>query len=341
MNLREFSKKIGLSQTTISRAMNGHPEVKEATRLRVFEAAERLNYAPNVRAKAMATGRSMAIGHIVPLSSNPDMVNPIFSDFLAGAGESCIRHGYEIVLAFAEHGRLDHAYRALVAKGGVDGLIVHDPVLDDGRIEILNDLGLPYVMHGRSHRVELPYSWVDVNNKRAFERATNFLLDLGHRKIALVNGRADADFAARRQMGYESALRGAGIEPEPAMVRSGPMTEASGYAAARDLLAGPVRPTAFLVSSIFSAYGVRRAAEEAGLTLGRDLSVVIFDDDIAYLRNGGDVPRFTALRSSVHEAGLRASDLLFRLIAEPASGPFAELLEAEFIVGQSTGPVRE
>lgn len=341
MNLREFSKRIGLSQTTVSRAMNGHPEVKEETRKRVFEAAERMNYAPNTRARAMATGRTMAVGHIVPLSSNADMVNPIFSEFLAGAGESCIREGYDIVLNFADHLKLEQAYRGFVAKAGVDGLIVHDPVVDDGRIETLNALGIPYVMHGRSHRSELAYSWVDVNNKRAFERGANFLLDLGHRRIGLINGRADADFAVRRQMGYETALMAAGIAPDQDLVRCGPMTEASGYTAACGLLAMAEPPTAFLVSSVFAAYGARRAAAERGLILGRDLSVVIFDDDIGHLANGGDEPMFTALRSSVREAGRRASDMLFRLIADPGCGPLTDILEAEMIVGSSTGPLRQ
>lgn len=340
MNLKEFSKRIGRAQTTVSRAMNGHTDVKPATRQYILGEAERLGYAPNTRAKAMATGRSMAIGHIVPLPSNPDMVNPIFSDFLAGAGESCIRHGYEIVLAFAEYGKLEKAYRDLAAKGGVDGLIVHDPVLDDTRISILNGFGLPFVMHGRSHHVDLPYSWVDVNNKRAFERATHFLLDLGHKRIALINGRAEADFAARRQSGYEHALKSAGISADHSLIRSGPMTEEAGYSATRDLLGLPDPPTAILASSIFSAYGVRRAAEEAGKSLGRELSVVAFDDDIGYLRNSGETPVFTALRSSIRDAGARASDLLFRLIAEPDSGPFTELMDAELIVGRSSGPLR-
>lgn len=340
MNLKEFSKKIGRAQTTVSRAMNGHPEVKEATRQYILHEAERLGYAPNTRAKAMATGRSMTIGHIVPLPSNPDMVNPIFSDFLAGAGESCIRHGYEIVLAFAEHGKLDKAYRDLAAKGGVDGLIVHDPVLDDVRISILTEFGLPFVMHGRSHRVDLPYSWVDVNNMRAFERGTNFLIDLGHRRIALINGRAEADFAVRRQSGYEMALNAVGITVDDALIRSGPMTEEHGYSEARSLLRLPEPPTAILASSIFSAYGIRRAAEEAEVSIGRDLSIVVFDDDIGYLRNGGETPVFTALRSSIREAGARASEMLFRLIANPDAGPLTELMDAELIVGRSSGPLR-
>ena len=83
MKLKELARILGLSQTTVSRALNGYPEVSEATRARVAEAARRHNYRPNVRARALATGRAMTIGHVLPVSTRHEMVNPVFADFIA------------------------------------------------------------------------------------------------------------------------------------------------------------------------------------------------------------------------------------------------------------------
>jgi LacI family transcriptional regulator len=119
------------------------------------------------------------------------------------------------------------------------------------------------------------------------------------------------------------------------------MTESYGFSAARRMLAGPNPPTAFLVASIITAFGVRRAIEAAGLRIGRDVSVITHDDDLSYLRNGEDIPIFTALRSSVREAGRRAAEMLLDIIDSPDQPPITELLEAEFLIGESTGPAPE
>ena len=299
MNLKELSKKLGLSQTTVSRALNGYPEVAEATRKKVLEAAARHNYAPNARAKGLATGRSMAVGHVIPVSAQHEMVNPIFADFIAGAAEAYVRHGYDMVLSLVPDDGEEAAYRSLAAKGSVDGIIVHGPRTGDRRIGLLREVGLPFVVHGRISRQADDYDWVDVNNLRAFRRATEFLIDLGHRRIALINGLVAMDFAERRQDGYVAGLRSRGVPVDTGLIRSDEMTESYGHDAARAMLDGADPPTAFLCSSVIPALGVRRAIEARGLRLGRDVSVITHDDELSYFSNGDDVPIFTATRSSV------------------------------------------
>jgi LacI family transcriptional regulator len=339
MNLKELALKLGLSPTTVSRALNGYPEVNEATRERVMAAAKRHNYRPNLRAIRLATGRAMAIGHVIPVASKHEVVNPVFADFIAGAGETYSRNGYDMILSIVPDEDEERAYRELRARGTVDGIIVHAPRMNDPRLPLLTEIGLPFVVHGRATGSDLPYSWLDVNNRRAFQRATEFLLDLGHRRIALVNGLEFMDFAIRRRTGYTAALAGRGIAPDPALMSSDEMTELRGYRSAREMLGLDDPPSAFLVSSMISGLGVRRAAEERGLRLGRDLSVIIHDDELSYLRNGEDVPIYTATRSSVREAGRQAAEMLLDIIAHPETAPQQRLLEAELIIGQSTGPV--
>jgi len=337
MNLKQLATELGLSPTTVSRALNGYPEVNAETRLRVSEAAVRHNYRPNTRAKGLATGRAMAIGHVISMTTQHEMMNPVFADFIAGAGESYARAGYDMMLSVVRDADEEQAYRDLKARGTVDGVIVHAPRANDPRIALLSAIGLPFVVHGRATGARAPYSWVDVNNRRAFLRATSLLIDLGHSRIGLVNGMEYMDFAIRRRNGYLEALTGRGIAADPALRRSEEMTEGLGYRAARDMLALPDPPTAFLVASMISAIGVRRAAEDRGMTLGRDLSLVTHDDELSYLGNGEDVPIFTATRSSVREAGRISADMLLSLIADPGSAPKTRLLEAELMIGQSTG----
>lgn len=337
MNLKELSKHLGLSPTTVSRALNGYPEVSEATRRRVLDAAARHNYSPNARAMRLATGKSMTIGHLLPVSKEHEMVNPIFADFIAGAGECYTASGYDLMLSVVKDEDQEATYRDLHLRGAVDGVVVHGPRVDDARIRMLKDLGLPFVVHGRASALDLEYNWLDVNNRRAFQRATSLLLDLGHRRIAFINGLNWMDFAERRLMGYRAALDERGIAFDPSLITHGEMTETYGFASTRRLMELTAPPTAFLVSSIIPAIGVRRAIGDLGLRIGTDVSMVVHDDDLSYFRNEGDVPTYTAIRSSVREAGRKAAAILLEAIASPGTTRNI-LLEAELTIGQSTGP---
>ena len=341
MNLKELSQSLGLSPTTVSRALNGYPEVNESTRQRVMEAAERHGYSPNARAKRLATGRALAIGHLLPVSTEHEMVNPVFADYIAGASKRYAESGYDLLLSVVRDEDEAQTYRDLSTRGAVDGVVVHGPKVNDYRIPMLRKLGLPFVVHGRSSEVTETYNWVDVNNRRAFLRATDFLLDLGHRRIGLINGLEKMDFATRRLAGYAEALTKRGLSVEPGLIAQGEMTETYGYATARKFLEAKAPPTALLISSIISAIGARRAIDDLGLRMGREVSIVVHDDDLSYFRNEGDVPIFTGTRSSVRDAGWHTADMLIDTINEPDGPARTLLLEADLTVGQSTGPAPE
>lgn len=338
MNLKELSQNLGLSQTTVSRALNGYPEVKPATRQRVEQAAKQFGYRPNTRAKGLATGRALAIGHVIPIGTTPEMVNPVFGDFIAGAGETYSRNGYEMVLSVVDGRNEENIYRGLRARRAVDGVIIHGPGVSEPRIPLLQEIGLPFAVHGRTGHFDTAFTWLDVNNQEAFAAATDYLIDLGHRRIGLVNGLEKLDFAYRRRAGYLEALQRHGIPTDPALMHSNPMTEDAGYAASRQMLAQADPPTALLCASLVSALGARRAVEERGLVMGRDVSIITHDDDLSYLKNGGDTPIFTATRSSVRDAGRQLANMLLQAIAQPDAPPQTKMLTAELVIGQSTGP---
>ncbi len=338
MNLKQLSEVLGLSQTTVSRALNGYPEVSEDTRARVQAAAHKHGYRPNSRAKGLATGRSMVIGHVIPSSSQHEMVNPIFGDFVAGAAKKYAEHGYDMMFTNADDTSIEEAYRSLFQRGAVDGVVLQGPKVNEPRIEVLTRMGVPFIVHGRSTGVDTLYDWIDVNNKSSFMRATRFLIDLGHRRIALINGLEDMDFAQRRRDGYLEALGQAGLAPDANLMRSAEMTEVYGHHETQNMLRLDAPPTAILCSSMISAIGVRRALSENGLEMGADVSVIAHDDDLSYLKNGQDVPIFTATRSSVRQAGEMAADMLIQRIKSPNDPVKTRLLEAELVVGRSTGP---
>lgn len=341
MTLKELSQILGLSPTTVSRALNGYPEVRVETRRRVEAAARLHNYTPNTRAKRLAMGRAMTIGHVLPMSKEHEMVNPIFSDFIAGAGERYRQSGYGLLLTVVRDEDEAATYQELARSMDVDGVVVHGPKVNDPRIAMLKELGLPFVVHGRSSDTAADYSWVDVNNRSAFRRGTEFLLDLGHTRIGLINGLAEMDFVMRREAGFRQAMAARGAEVDPTLMTNGEMTEPYGYRAAREMLSRSDPPTALILSSIIPAIGARRALEDLSLTPGRDVSLLVHDDDLSYFRNYGDVPLYTATRSSVREAGEMSADLLLERIAEPDSPTRSVLLEADLVVGQSTARVRE
>lgn len=341
MNLKELSKHLKVSPTTVSRALNGFPEVSEKTRLRVQQAAIKHGYAPSSSAKSLATGRSFTIGHVIT-QSREELLNPIFGDFIAGAGSVYSRFGYRMLINVIPDADEEKAYRELSSQRAVDGVILHGPSIEEPRIGLLKKIGMPFLVHGRAGGIDHPYSYLDVNNRRAFRRATQLLLELGHRRIALLNGYKDANFAYRRELGYKDALSEGNIEIDPNLILSREMSMNFGHSAFMDLHHGSEPPTAYLCASSVIAMGLHQAINSSGLEIGRDISVITHDDDIRFFhQESGDRPIFTAMRSSVKLAGERCAQNLINIIENPSNAFNHELWEAELIIGQSTGPAQK
>ena len=185
MNLKEFSRKIGLSQTTVSRALSGYPEVKPETRERVAEAALNFGYHPNRAAIGLATGRAGAIGIVFHGGAE---FGPHTSEFMGGLGARLEKDGVDMLLSTVDSREAEIAtYRRLAASKRVDAVILHSPTLEDERIQILKQLGLPFVLHGFTHAAE-KFHYLDIDNYGAIHQATNYLIGLGHKRIAFING---------------------------------------------------------------------------------------------------------------------------------------------------------
>ena len=333
MRLKELAQHLGLSQTTVSRALNGYPEVKESTRKLVFEAAQRLGYRPNASARRLATGRVGAIGIVLRGS---DEFGPHMNEFLGGLSERLSDQEIDIVLITVSSFEEElAAYRRAAASKKVDAFVLHSPHARDARVDLLLDLGLPFVLHGRTD-VGRPHAWLDIDNQGAIERATSHLLDLGHRRIALINGIRGRTFAEHREAGYRAALDGRGIPVDPALIANAVFTDEVAFRIAQSMLELRPRPTAFIPGSMMTALGIFRAIRQAGLALGRDVSMIAHDDVFPYLNADNMYPTMSTTRSSIRAAGVRIAELLMQLIGGKPAHTIHEIWPVDLVLRQSS-----
>ena len=231
MNLKQLSHMLALSQTTVSRALNGYPEVNEETRRRVMDAAKRHGYRPNPSARRLATGKAGMIGYVMPTGDSVD-IDPHFVEFLSGLGDYARSHELDLVLSPADADDEETTYRRIVANKQVDAVYVSSPRLADRRVALVNTLGIPFIVHGRSEGLRFRLPFLDIDNEGAFHEAARLLVQLGHRRLALINGDDREDLChpsrARRAPGAGGERTGAGERH----VCSVTMTEENGYRAA-------------------------------------------------------------------------------------------------------------
>ncbi len=170
--------------------------------------------------------------------------------------------------------------------------------------------------------------------------AAKLLTDLGHRRIALLNGERRFNFAADRARGFQRALSARGIVPRDDLVWEGAMVESDGFAAARAMLsrAPGERPTAFLCASIGLALGVRRACLAAGLKVGKDVALIAHDDRLHEMGAENFDPPLTATQSSIGEAGRRVVELCIGMLRNPDAALPQEVWPVDLVVRQSTMP---
>lgn len=335
MNLKELANNLGLSQTTVSRALNGYPEVNAATRARVNEAASRLGYRPNANARRLATGKAGALGIVYAASQ---AFGPHTSEFLGGLGSRLVREEVDILVSTVDTAEEELAvYRRAAASKKVDAVIVHSPRPHDKRIELLQELGLPFIVHGRSE-TNAPVAWLDIDNEGMTEQATAHLIGLGHKRIGIINGPRGHTFVSDRNTGFRRAMEAHGLTVDPHLVAYGIFSDETGYRLAQAMLERTPRPTALIAGSMMSALGVFRAIRAAGLALGRDVSMIAHDDVFPYLNADTMVPSVSTTRSSIRAAGVRIADLALEILAGKRCEEVHELWPVELVLRESTGP---
>lgn len=332
--LKELADQLGLSVPTVSRALNGYADVSEATRLRVARAAEAMGYRPNPIARQLRTQRTDTIGLIIP-GARGQFADPFFLSFLDGIGTALRESGLDLLVTSAPPGPEEmETYRRWVEGRRVDGFIIGRTRVQDERVTYLSEAGIPFVCHGRTNAAK-PYPYLDIDGRAGFYRATAYLLELGHTRIGFIGAPPEYQFAHHRLAGYLEAMQAHGLQPEADWIRPGNLTETSGAEVALTLLRRDARPTALLCANDAMALGAVYAAQQLGLTVGADVSIIGYDDI--------PVSRFisvplTTLRQPNREVGSRLVELLKARLAGAPAEALQEIWEPELVQRASAGP---
>jgi LacI family transcriptional regulator len=332
--LKDLAERLGLSITTVSRALAGYGDVAEATRRRVLQAAEEMGYVPDVTARRLQKGRTDTIGFVIP-TFGPRFSDPFFSELLAGIGNEAARHNFDLLVSTRapDTPAEQEAYRRLVEGRLVDGLLVVRTRVKDQRIAYLSELGFPFVAFGRSDMgTDFPY--VDVDGGRGMELVAEHLLDLGNQRLAYIAAPEGVMFCRYRQAGLEATLRRNGFSLRSERVVVGDLTERGGFKAMNQLLDLDPRPSAVVACNDLSALGAISAAQKRGLAVGRDVAITGFDD-IPLAEHSH--PPLTTVHQPIYDIGRRICDMQIRLIRGEELAERHVLLEPELVVRESSG----
>ena len=330
--LRALASSLGLSITTVSRALDGYSDVAASTRERVRLAAEAANYRPHAAARRLRLGATETVSIVLP--GDPGHFDePLYMELLAALGARLDAAGLDLMVLAARSPTEELAlYRRLVEGRRTDGIVLARTRVDDPRIRYLAGSGLPFVVMGRTE-TRLPYAHVDGDGTAAFAQATRRLLALGHREIAYVGAAAEFMFSRLRRDGWAAAMTAAGLLPAISIETAA--TEPGGLTAVRALLERARRPTAFLCATDRIAIGGLRAIKEAGLVVGRDVSIVGHDNLSA---SAFTEPALTTMELPIPEVGARLAEMLIALIGGTDARAFAEVWPVLPIERASTGP---
>lgn len=334
IDLKQLSARLGLSPTTVSRALDGYRDVSEATRQRVVQAAQQLGYQPNLSARRLARGRADAVGIVYPVDTDI-MGNPLFLEMISGLSGRLDAAGIDVMLVAAREKTELRTYDRLVRGRLVDGIIVAHTRVNDERIAYLQRARFPFLGYGRTAHAE-DFCWHDFDNEAGAMLAVQAMVARGHRRIAYVHAPLQVNFAQQRHSGFMRALAAAGLPLLPGHCVLGSLDRRGGYAAGQRLLAHTPGPTAILVDNNLGGVGVVRALLQAGICIGRDISVIVYDgvpsdtllidQDIAAIVHG-----------TAHASGETMADMLLALIE---GRPLAErqvLGQPVFVDGRSLG----
>lgn len=334
VTISDMAQALGLTKSTVSRAMNGYSDISDATQMRVKSLAVKMGYQPLSHAQAIKTGRARSLGLVLQFSDH-DAQRPFLAEFLAGVSAGASADGWTLTVAAAEnHDTLMHSFRTLVRDRKADGFILPRALSIDPRLQLLRDAHVPFVLFGRP-KDDAGCAWFDILGENAMQEAVVHLASLGHRRIGFINGGKQYAYAPLREQGFIKGMQEAGLPIDTTLMLQDAVTIDDGDIAAGRLLDRANPPTAIVCAVDFSALGVYRAAHARGLKIGHDLSVVAYDGipEGAYA-----TPPLTTFAVDSRAAGTQLASLLIRRIQGEAPETLRQTASATFVDRGSTGP---
>ncbi len=333
VTIRDVANRLGLSITTVSRALAGYDDVSQPTRKLILKTVEQMGYFPNAFAQRLRKQCTDTIGFVIPTYGNR-FADPFFVELLSGiSNEAALNKLDLLVLTCApDHDGLE-VYKRMVQERRVDGMLVVRTLKADARILYLLDQDFPFVAFGRT-RSEIDFCYLDVDGTLAIYEVVRHLIKLGRRRIAIILPPNNLMFTYYRQLGFRKGLMEADLPFEQRHVIYGDLTEQSGYDATLALLNLDKPPDAIVTCNDLMAVGAINAAQELGLTVGVDVGITGFDDiPLADHIN----PPLTTVRQPIYEIGQRICRMLIRLLHGEALEERHVILKPTLVVRESCG----
>ncbi|WP_344589205.1 LacI family DNA-binding transcriptional regulator [Actinomadura vinacea] len=326
--LEEVAARAGVGRGTVSRVINGSPRVSEEAREAVLAAIDELGYVPNRAARTLVTRRTDTVALVVAESEQRVFDEPFFAGIIRGISRELNDTGLQLLLALArspeEYARLGN----YLTGQHVDGVLLTSLHGDDPLPAKLEAGGVPTVLGGRPLGLS-PVSYVDVDNRHGAREAVEHLLRGGRRRIATIAGPQDMGVGVDRLAGYRDALAGAGL---PELVVYGDFSEASGVAAAAELLERDPELDALFAADDPMALGAMRVLKKHGRRIPEDVAVIGFEDSASAPIAD---PPLTTVHQSVEEMGRRMARLLISRIQGVALADPVVILQPHLVVRES------
>ena len=338
VRISDVAQHLGLTKGTVSRALNGYPDIAEATRVRVQKAVRDLGYRPTPSAQALRTGRARALALVLELDAH-DQFSPFLAEFLGGGTQAASAEGWSLTVASAAYGpQMRQVVDRLIEEQKADGFIIPRTRVEDDRIIHLGEKQVPCVLYGRTGQTgdkATAHSWFDIDGFDAFRRATLRLAEQGHTRIGFVGFDESFKFTHLREDGFKAGLAEAGLTCDETLIWRGAMNTIGGWQATRDLMALDRPPTALVMTTDEVALGAYEAASEIGIEIGKDLSIIAYD---GIPRGRLTRPRLTTYRVDNAAAGAALAGLLIRQLRGEEPRQLREIAHATLQPGGSDGP---
>lgn len=300
-----IAKKVGVSPSTVSRAISGKGYCHDETRKLILKEAKKLNYAPNHSAKILKTKKTERI-----IFAIPDICNPFYFDMISGANSVFERYGYLMILFYTKH-NLQEELKAIqnLKERIADGMIMVSFNFCEKNINAINSVNAPIVL---TNKYESPnggdrFDYVYVDTYLAIKQTTEHLLKQGHEKIAYVGGDSREQTGNERYMGYRDAILEAGLRIEPQYIFESNYAESGGYLSGKSILGLSIRPTAIVAANDLMALGIMSACDEMDVKIPDDIAIVGMDNTGLAARV---MPRLTSVAMMQEEIGRNAAQIL-------------------------------
>jgi len=330
VTIYDIAKQANVSAMTVSRVINNTGRISEATRARVKQVMEELGYVPNSMARSLVKQETKMLSLLIT-----DITNPFYTTLARGAEDAAKRNGYKLLFGNSDedYGK-ERDYVDMVLSTRVDG-VLFAPAGDASadHLRLLQRRGVPFVLLDR----EVPGIAADRvlgDSREGARRLTEHLIELGHRRIAMINGRQDVSTARLRYQGYLEALKLGDVPFDPSLVHEAGYTAADGVELADALLSAPEPPTAVFAANNFLALAVVRGLRDRGVRVPDDVSVVCFDDfGETFVLD----PFLTAAQQPAYEFGSLGMQLLIERIQGAAGAePRNVVLPSRLVIRQSS-----